>query len=683
MLRKSLSAGGQELHPCDVKSSTSTGSSCWAAGALVELSATLAGLVSSGLALGPTAAELCEVEQEKRRRESSASRMVVLRPAAPQVTCTGTEPLFAPIADSVPPMIRRALLPLCLGCVVLFGACNKKNNGSSEATGVSDKVSVKVFPPKDELLAHLKSRVDESGVVGVVLAVREADGSHTIVSHGSAGAGAKPLSAKSVFEIGSISKVFTGILLAEMQIRGEVEEQDDAQDHAHDGVTIPRFAGTPIRLLDLATHMSGLPRMPANLTPADPTNPYADYSVEQLHTFLSSVKLERDVGAKHEYSNLGTGLLGHLLAAINKSTWEELVRARILAPLGMTMTAVQLSPDMQSQLARGHDDSGKPANNWDLPTLAGAGALRSNADDMLKFLDANLATDAAPLTIAMQSSHRPRVDTGKTTKIGLNWFTQSTEKNDLVWHNGGTGGYYSFIGFDRQRAIGVVILANSTHSLDDLGMHLLDPSIPLVPAPKKRKEIEVGEQLLREYVGVYELTPNFHLNVTLEGISLFTQATGQPKIQVFAESEVDFFLKVTDAQLTFSRDSAGKVDKVVLHQGGQDHPAARLLGEAASKAIESIVGKERKEVTVKTDVLQDYVGVYELNPSFKITISIQSGRLQIQATNQPASPIFAESDSKFFSKVVDAQITFVREAGLVTKLILHQGGMDQPAKKVE
>jgi CubicO group peptidase (beta-lactamase class C family) len=584
-------------------------------------------------------------------------------------------------------MIRRALLLLFLGGVLHFSACSKKNNvAGSEGTGTSDKssakVSAKVFPPKEELLAHLKSRVDEGGVVGVVLAVREADGSHTIVSHGSAGTGAKPLSAKSVFEIGSISKVFTGILLAEMQIRGEVEEQDYAQDHAHDGVTMPRFQGTPIRLLDLATHMSGLPRLPANLRPADPSNPYADYSVEQLHSFLSSVKLERDVGAKHEYSNLGTGLLGHLLASINKSTWEELARARILAPLGMTMTAVKLSPEMQSQLARGHDNSGKPANNWDIPTLAGAGALRSNAEDMLKFLDANLATDAGPLTIAMQSSHRPRVDTGETTKIGLNWFTQRTAQHALVWHNGGTGGYYSFIGFDRQRNVGVLILANSTHSLDDLGMHLLDPSIPLTGG-KKRTEIEVPEQLLSEYVGVYELTPNFHLNVTLENGSLYTQATGQPKIQVYAESEVDFFLKVTDAQLTFSRNSLGTIDKVVLHQNGQDHPAKRLLGEPASKAIKSIKGKEREEVKVKMDLLLDYVGVYELTPSFKITISIVSGQMQIQATNQPASPIYAESDSKFFSKVVDAQITFVRESGLVTKLILHQGGMDQTAVKVE
>ncbi len=581
-------------------------------------------------------------------------------------------------------MIRRALV-LSIACVVIFASCSKSTPvPASKDTTSSGNASAKVFPPEEELLAHLKSRVDEKRAVGVVLAVREADGSHTIVSYGNPGEGAQPLSSKSVFEIGSISKVFTGTLLAEMQIRGEVDEQDDAQEHAHEGVTIPRFGATPIRLLDLATHMSGLPRMPANIAPADPKNPYADYSVEQLHSFLSSAKLERDVGAKHEYSNLGTGLLGHLLAATNKSTWEELARTRILAPLGMAMTGVVLSAEMQDQLARGHDESGKEVSNWDIPTLAGAGALRSNTEDMLKFLDANLATDASPLTVAMQSSQRPRVDTSKTTKIGLNWFTQRQGEHELVWHNGATGGYRSFIGFDARRKVGVIILANSDHSLDDLGMHLLDPSLPLAEAPKKRQEIEVPVAILRNYVGVYELTPNFHLNVTLEDGALFTQATGQPKIPIFAESETDFFLKATDAQLTFSRNSLGTIDKVVLHQNGQDLPAPSLRGELASKAIKSILGKQREEVKVKTDLLLDYVGVYELTPSFEMTISIRGGRLQIKATNQPASPIFAESENKFFSKVVDAQITFVRgSSGLITHLILHQGGMDQSATKVE
>jgi CubicO group peptidase (beta-lactamase class C family) len=496
------------------------------------------------------------------------------------------------ITDSVLAMIRRALL-LLIGSVLLSASCSKGTSvAPAERAGAPDNAIAKVFPPKAELLAHIKSRVDENRAIGVVLAVREADGTHTIVSYGNAGDGALPLSSKSVFEIGSISKVFTGTLLAEMQVRGEVDEQDAAQDHAHEGVTIPRFAGTPIRLIDLATHMSGLPRMPDNMNPADPTNPYADYSVDQLHSFLSALKLKRDVGAKHEYSNLGAGLLGHLLAAINKSSWEELARSRILDPLGMTMTAVVLTPEMTHQLARGHDESGEQVNNWDIPTLAGAGALRSNAEDMLKFLDANLATDASQLTAAMQSSQRPRVDTGKATKIGLHWFTQRTDKHELLWHNGGTGGYHSFRAFDPSRRVGVIILANSTHSLDDLGLHLLDPSIPLQPAPKKRAEIDVPVEILSQYVGVYELAPNFHLNITLEDDGLVSQATGQPKIPIFAETEVDFFVKVVDAQLTFVRDSQAKVVKAVLHQNGQDHDAQRLEGEAASKAIESVVGKQ-------------------------------------------------------------------------------------------
>ena len=526
--------------------------------------------------------------------------------------------------------------------------------------------------------------MDHKQATGIVLGVRAADGSHTIVSYGDPGPDALPLGPRSVFEIGSITKVFTGILLADMAARGELALEDPVQSHAHDGVTIPSRGKTPIRLVDLSTHSSGLPRMPSNFYPADPANPYADYSVDQLHEFLSGHTLRRNVGEEYEYSNLGAGLLGHLLAAINGSDLETLLKTRILAPLGMTMTGINLTSDMKRHLARGHDQEGKVTANWGIPTLAGAGGLLSNAEDMLRFVDANLESPTSSLQAAMQTSHEPRVDAGPGLKVGLNWHIKSTEKHTIIWHNGGTGGYRTFLGFDAKRGVGVVVLENSTHGSDDLGLHLLDSSLELKEPPRERHEIEVAAELLADYVGVYELAPKFHLNVTVRDGKLVTQATGQGEVPIFAETKTDFFAKVVDAQLTFVRGQSGKVDKLILHQNRAHTPAPRLEGEAARAAIEAIRGKQRHEVEVEAEILKEYVGVYALTPTFSIEVMFKDGKLVTQATGQPELPIFAESETAFFLKVVDAQLAFVRDqSGKVTELVLHQGGMDHRAKKVK
>jgi CubicO group peptidase (beta-lactamase class C family) len=555
----------------------------------------------------------------------------------------------------------------------------------SNVAAAGDQAPKRAFPEKSELLALIQARVDAKRATGIVLGIREADGSHTIVAYGDAGPGAQPLGPKSVFEIGSISKVFTGILLADMAGRGEVTLEDAVQTHAHKGVTIPSKGDAPMRLVDLATHMSGLPRLPVNLVPADAANPYAEYSEQSLHNFLSAHTLQREVGSEQEYSNLGTGLLGHLLGAMAGSSWESLTRERILEPLGMAMSGVALSPSMKANLALGHDESGKVVPNWDFASLAGAGALRSNAEDMLRFVDANLGDAPSALREAILTSHKPLAKAGPNMQIGLNWFIKSEHGHSIIWHNGGTGGYRAFVGFDPDRHIGVVVLENSTHGSDDLGFHLLDNESPLAEPTKVRKEITVSRETLAEYVGIYALSPTFHINITMLDGALYSQATKQPMLPIFAESESEFFLRAVDAQLSFVRDDdTSAVTGMVLHQNGAKVKAKRLAGEEATAAIAAIMGTVRKEVPVATAILDEYVGVYELNPSFKVTITRKGDGLQVQATNQPTVSIFAESDSEFFFKAVDAQISFVRDAGgKVTRLVLHQGGMDQPAPKVE
>lgn len=324
-----------------------------------------------------------------------------------------------------------------------------------------------------EIAAAIKSRVDAKKIAGLVVATIEPDGSSSMAAYGNPGPDAKALDGDSVFEIGSITKVFTAILLADMVDRGEVKLDDPVAKHLRAGVRVPERNGKAITLIDLSTQSSGLPRLPDNMKPANPMNPYADYTAEQLFEFLGRYQLTRDIGAEFEYSNLGVGLLGQALAMRAGKTYETLVKERILDPLQMDRTGVTLTPWMQEHLAKGYSPGGMVMPNWDLPALAGAGALRSTMNDMLKFLRANLDTSDARLPRLMQQTHVVRRPVGKDMSIGMNWLIRSMNGRDVVWHNGGTGGYRTWIGFDKTRKIGAIVLGNSAIGYDDLGFELV------------------------------------------------------------------------------------------------------------------------------------------------------------------------------------------------------------------
>ena len=538
-------------------------------------------------------------------------------------------------------------------------------------------------PPDAEIRKILVERIDtfHQGV-GIVVGVIEPQG-RRVVAYGSLEKGdPRPLNGDTIFEIGSTTKVFTSLVLADMVQRGEVALADPVAKYLPAEAKVPERGGRAITLVDLSTHTSGLPRMPSNFRPKDPANPYADYTVDQLYQFLSSYQLTRDIGSQFEYSNLGGGLLGQALAHRGGVDYEALVRSRITGPLGMNSTGITLSPEMKARLALGHNDKLVTVPNWDLPALAGAGALRSSVNDMLTFLAANLGYVKSPLAPAMAAMLSVRRPTGAPGggEIGLGWLITKPSEDEIVWHNGGTGGYRSFIGYDAKSRVGVVVLSNTFtgSGVDDIGMHLLDSHVPLLPAPKEHKEITVDPKIFEGYVGQYQLAPNFILTVTREGDQLFTQATGQSKVQVFPESQRDFFLKVVDAQITFETDANGRATSLTLHQNGANMPAKRIEGEVAPAAP-----KEHKEITVDPKLFDGYVGQYQLAPNFILTITREGDQLYAQATDQPKVPIFPESERDFFYKIVDAQITFESDAsGRATSLTLHQNGANMPAKRI-
>lgn len=428
-----------------------------------------------------------------------------------------------------------------------------------------------------EVKSHIKARVDEGFNPSIALAYVDAKATlyfnygTTEVKNGTL------VDENTVYEIGSISKVFTTILLADEVVKGRMKLSDPISKYLPSTIKIPTRNAKEITLKNLATHTSGLPPMPNNFKPANPSNPFADYTVKQLYAFLSTHKLTRDIGVKYEYSNLGMGLLGHILELHTGKTYQDLVANRITKPLKMNCTAVVFTDAMKEKLALGHNNELEVVSNWDIKTLAGAGAIRSTTSDMVKFIKANTSTNNTTLNKAMKLSHKMAFyDESKNFNIGLGW--HFANNNTITWHNGGTGGYRAFAGFLNDTNKGVVVLTNTTSSVDAIGLKLLDAPLNLV-LPKKTvfpNIVNVSVEILDNYIGVYQLAPEFKLTIARKENQLYAQATGQSQFKIFPSTEHEFFFKVVEASITFNTNEVGEVNSLTLHQGGRNMPAQKI-----------------------------------------------------------------------------------------------------------
>jgi serine-type D-Ala-D-Ala carboxypeptidase/endopeptidase len=435
---------------------------------------------------------------------------------------------------------------------------------------------VQAVPTDAQIQAILKQRIDrEKQSPGIVVGIIDPAGQR-IISYGQLSTTrADQINGNTLFEIGSITKVFTALALMQLSEQKVLNLDDPIAKFLPPTIKTPEFNGKAITLLTLATHTSSLPRLPDNFAPADNQNPYADYTVDQLHSFLSSYTVPREIGTKYEYSNLGAGLLGHLLSTKANVDYETLIAKQITQPLQMADTRIHLSPDQTTRFATGHDQRNRAVPHWDLTTLAGAGALRSTANDLLKFLAANLDLQPSPINASLQKTHTIQQQTDSPNMaIALAWHVFNLKGSEIICHEGGTGGFRSFVGFSKKQRLGVVVLGNSENDVGDLGFHLLDSRSPLAKPPKSA--IAVDPKVLATYVGRYELTPDFSITITQDQDRLYLQATAQPKVELFAETPTQFFLTIVDAKITFIKDDLGQIDRLILDQNGQRLPGQKI-----------------------------------------------------------------------------------------------------------
>ncbi len=329
------------------------------------------------------------------------------------------------------------------------------------------------LPPDSVVRAMLKERVDAGANAGIVVGLVDVGG-RRIVAWGTSGRRGLPLDGRTLFEIGSISKVLTAAVLADAVARGEVGLDQPVKTLLPRGVSVPSRQGRQITLGDLASHTSGLPRLPTDLrAETEDDDTWASYDAPKLYAFLATYRLPRVPGKGYEYSSLGVALLGHALALKNGTSYEALVIRRILAPLGMNDTRIQLDAALAPRLAQTHLASGKSVARYEFGIFAPAGAFVSDADDMLKLIAANLAPPRSGLPAVFATMRRPRASAWPGMDVGLGWHIDMQSGHPVVWHNGGTFGSSSFIAYDTSTSTGVVVLSNTGQSIDDIGFHLL------------------------------------------------------------------------------------------------------------------------------------------------------------------------------------------------------------------
>jgi serine-type D-Ala-D-Ala carboxypeptidase/endopeptidase len=444
-----------------------------------------------------------------------------------------------------------------------------------------------VFSSDVDIRTMLAERVEalsaqEDGI-GIVVGLVGPKG-HKIISYGHLGAGdPRPLDGDTGFEIGSITKVFTALLLADMVTKGEVALTDSVAKYLPADMRVPERNGRSITLLDLATHTSGLPLMPDEL-PVFDDSATEKYSVARLSEFLARYELPHEPGAEWDYSNIGYWLLGQALAARAGMNYEDLLQTRIIAPLKLKNTDITVSPELRTRLAVGHNAVLQPAPPFSAVAgyalMPAAGGLVSTTNDLLTLLGAFMGLERSPLASSMSLMLDTRRPAGGVEQA-LGWMVMGKGDTALFFHDGGSFGYSSSMAWDARNRMGVVVLSNQVTGVGDIARHLLRPDIPLEnPTATKRTEIAVATAVLDAYAGRYEAEDEGPFIVVMEGNFLTIQpptSWGLPRLHLRPESPRNFFVAELPLRVTFQTSRDGRVNGLLVYppRGQKPVPANR------------------------------------------------------------------------------------------------------------
>jgi D-alanyl-D-alanine-carboxypeptidase/D-alanyl-D-alanine-endopeptidase len=474
---------------------------------------------------------------------------------------------------------------------------------------------------------------------------------------------ARKIDAHTTFEIGSVTKTMTALLLADLIERKALTLDTPLATLLPEDTAVPSYQGEPITLAHVVTHTSGLPALPSRAAITALDDPYAKITDAQLFGSLGDVTLSQAPGKTFAYSNFAMMVLSAGIVRHEKESLDTLLRERIFAPLGMD-DAYLATPKDSTHVAIGHLPNGTKAGAWNFPdAMSGVGGVRASLTDMIRYTEAQLGKLKSSRDAAIALTQAPIV-TASGRPMAMNWMIAPCGAHRCYAHGGATGGFSAEVVFDREGGRGVVLLSDtsltSVGGLEALAFHLLDPTVPVAQA---RKAMPAPGELIDALVGRYQLQGAMGVALTREGNALFLQADGQPKFKMGYDSAGEFYPEAFDALLRPVRHADGTYD-FVWSQGGAQIPAKRLDRQPAGDAPR-----------IDAATLKSYEGVYPLAPTFSLTVSVRDGTLFVQGTNQ--GPIAVEPSAKdvFTAAIVGAEIAFERDAdGKVIALTLRQAG---------
>jgi CubicO group peptidase (beta-lactamase class C family) len=477
--------------------------------------------------------------------------------------------------------------------------------------------------------------------------------------------------AGTIYQIGSITKQFTSAIILQLVEKQKMGLQDRLSKYILD---YPM--GDSITVENLLTHTSGIYNY-TNDGDFMKTSSVRPISRDSLINLFKYKPLDFRPGTSWSYSNSGYILLGMIIEKVTGQSYFQVVTENIFEPLEMHHTGFDFTNLKSSDKAIGYSgDFSTPVGIVDSSVSFAAGAIYTTVGDLYKW-DQALYTNRVISQAMLQKAFTPY-----KSNYGYGWQIVTEYNKKVTEHGGGITGFVSYILRVPDDHICIIALSNVPSPTPALIANQMNglfngkkPELPVV-----RKEIHLDSATLKSYTGEYELAPSFHIVITMENGVLEAQATNQGKNPIFAEKENFFFLKVVDAQVEFFQGPDGKIDHLTLYQNGQKLEGKKIYPDGTHKALPV----SRKEIFVDTSILKLYTGEYELTPSFHITITLQNGTLQAQATGQGSNPLYAEKPDFFFLKVVDAQIEFIKRSnGETDHLILYQNGNKVDGKKIK
>lgn len=423
------------------------------------------------------------------------------------------------------------------------------------------------IPSDDSIRRLLAQRMQHNGM-GVIVGIVEPDGKRVIAYGSYADGDPRKLDGDTIFQLGSLTKVFTGLLLADMTVRGEVRLEDSANKYLPQDAQLAE-RGRPITLLDMARHRSGLPSMPTNLSVRGKPDPYEAFNEEDLWTFVRTWRPTRSPGEAGEYSNLAYALLGRLLARRVGADYETVLSARILAPLGMTSTSIVVEPDQQTRVAPGHDRYLRPVHTWEMTAMPASGSLRSSMNDLLKLMAAYLGKESTPLDKAISLQLRD----GENAEQDIQALGWTVRPDGVTLKDGGKSGYRTGAAFNRRTGQAVVVLANAR--TDDLpillALHLLTGRAlePAPEAPPQRSIAALRPDQLDRYEGKYRLQSGEVIEIARGEDHLVVLSPGNGGLTVFPSSETEFFLNTGNDEFVFKLSDSNSVEGVTQYGDGR------------------------------------------------------------------------------------------------------------------